>query len=418
GVLPAKQLADEPLPAIGDRLEVTVTGFDEDEGLLLLSRKDAVMAAAWETLQVGQNVEGVVTGHNKGGLEIKIDGIDAFIPISQIDRSRIESEDLPAYTNKRLRCRVIEFHRGEQKLVVSRREVMDEEAAAAREELFETLVEGQTVTGTVRTIMPYGAFVDIGGVDGLLPVRDMGYSRIEDPATVVAEGQQLELKVLKVDREEKKIALGLKQIQADPWADAEEKWPVDSIVSGRVTRLMDFGAFVELAEGVEGLIPIGEMTFERRISHPREIVNENEVVKVRVLTVDTQRNRISLSLKRVGDDPWMGASLRWPELTAVEGTVKRITDFGAFVELTPGVEGLVHISELADGRVHKVGDVVKEGDVIQAKVLSVDEDRRRIALSIKQVATMPDYTGAPSAEPEPSPQQPKRKKPLKGGLDR
>ena len=417
GVVPVSHFEDEPLPAVGDTIEVTITGRDDDEGLLLLSRKDAVMAATWETLEVGQSVEGVVTGHNKGGLELKINRIAAFMPISQIDRVRVEADDLASYVNKRLGCRVMEFQRSEQSLIVSHRALMEQEAAEARDHLFATLAEGKIVSGTVRTIMPYGAFVDIGGADGLLHVRDMGHGRIEDPTTVVSEGQQLELKVLKVDRDERKIALGLKQIKDNPWADADSKWPIDTVVSGRITRLMDFGAFLELAEGVEGLIPIGEMTFQRRIGHPREIVSENEVVKVRVMGVDIERQRISLSLKRVGDDPWMGASVRWPEGSVAEGPVTRVTEFGAFVELAPGVEGLVHISELAEDRVRSVGDVVNEGDTIQAKVLNVDEDRRRIALSVKQLAVTPEYTGPVADEAKPEKPRRKRKKPLRGGLD-
>ncbi|MEE9296769.1 MAG: S1 RNA-binding domain-containing protein [Phycisphaerae bacterium] len=417
GVLPAKQLGDDPVPSVGDDIEVIVTGYDEAEGLVLLSRKGAVRAATWETLTVGADIEGRVTGHNKGGLELVVDGIKAFMPISQIDLARVEDEDLPSFLNQRLRCRVSEIRRHEESLIVSRRAAMEQEAAEAREELLNTLAVGQVVSGTVRSIMPYGAFVDIGGADGLLHVRDMGYARINDPKEVVHEGQQLQLKVLKIDRQEQKIALGLKQTLANPWTDAETKWPVDTIVSGRVTRLADFGAFVELAEGVEGLIPISEMSFERRIERPKEIINENEVVKVRVMSVDTGRQRISLSLKRVGDDPWLGASVRWPEGSVASGVVTRVTGFGAFVELTPGVEALVHISELAEGRVQNVAEVLKQGQTVDAKVLSIDEDRRRISLSIKQLAMMPDYTGAGSDEPEPEMPKRKRKKPLKGGLD-
>ena len=258
--------------------------------------------------------------------------------------------------------------------------------------------------------------MDIGGADGLLHVRDMSHSRVEDPAEVVAEGQEVKVAVLKVDREEKKIALGLKQIAPDPWLGVEGRFPEDQIVTGRVTKLMDFGAFVELAEGVEGLIPISELTFERRVGHPREVVNEGDMVRVRVLGVDAERKRISLSLKRAGDDPWTGASVRWPVDGIVEGNVTRIADFGAFVELVPGVEGLIHISELADHRVRSVHEVVREGQLVQAKVLSVDEEQRRMSLSIKQLAATPGYTGM-ADEAEAAKPQEKRKKPLKGGLD-
>lgn len=415
GLLSVKQLGDEPIPAVGDSIEVLVTGYNEDEGLLVLSRKGAITAAAWDTIEVGQNVEGRITGHNKGGLELTIDGIDAFMPISQIERTRVDSDDLPEYLTRKVRCRVTEIRRHERALIVSRREVLDDEAREARKETVAQLVEGKIVTGTVKTIMPYGAFVDIGGVDGLLHIGDMSFKRIEDPREVVREGQKLELKVLKVDRETEKISLGLKQTLADPWTDAENKWPVDTVVSGRITKLMDFGAFCELEEGVEGLIPISEMSYERRINHPKEVVSENDVVKVRVLKTEPERKRISLSIKRLQDDPWIGAQVRWPVNSVVDGTVKRITEFGAFLELVPGVEGLLHISELSDTRVHSVSEVLKEGDAVQAKVVSVEEERCRISLSIKQLAASPDYTGHEAAEPEKP--KPKRKKPLRGGLD-
>ncbi|MCH8880652.1 MAG: S1 RNA-binding domain-containing protein [Planctomycetes bacterium] len=417
GVLSIKQLGDEPVPAVGDSVEVVVTGYNQDEGLLLLSRQGAVMAASWDTLAVGQDVEGRVTGHNKGGLELTVDGIDAFLPVSQIDRTRIDSDDLPDYVNQKMRCQITEVRRSEKSLILSRRIVLDAEAEVARKEQLATLVEGKVVTGTVKTIMPYGAFVDIGGVDGLLHIGDMGFERIEDPRKVVREGQKLELLVLKIDRETEKIGLGLKQLLADPWADAESKWPVDTVVSGRVTRLMDFGAFCELEAGVEGLIPISEMSFEKRINHPSEVVSENEVVKVRVMRVELDRKRISLSIKRLQDDPWIGAGVRWPVDSVAEGTVTRITDFGAFVELARGVEGLVHISELSAARVNSVTDVVKQGEKIQAKVVSVDEERRRIGLSIKQITASPDYTGIEAAEAEAAKPKPKRKKPLRGGLE-
>jgi small subunit ribosomal protein S1 len=419
GLLPALQFEDEPLPSIGQMVEVTITGYDASEGLLVLSRKGAVQAATWASLEEGMIVEGRVTGHNKGGLELVIDGIKAFMPISQIDRLRIESEELPGYVNKRLRCEVTDVRRDEQQVIVSRRNVLDREAAEEAKRKFETLVEGQIVSGLVKTIMPYGAFVDIGGTDGLLHVKDMSFTRVEKPEDVVKTGQRLEVMILRIDRDAKKISLGLKQVMPDPWADAQNKWPVDAMVSGRVTRIEGFGAFVELEPGVEGLVPISEMSFEKRIKHPSEVVKSGDVVKVRVLNVDLERRRIGLSLKRVGDDPWMGASLRWPEGAIVSGTVKRLAEFGAFVELTPGVEGLIHVSELAVERVRMPAEVVREGQQVQAKVLEVDEERRRISLSVKKIAEDPHYTGEVGADTAPAAPRPekKRKKPLKGGLE-
>lgn len=415
GILPAAQFEDEPLPKIGDTIEVTIEGYDEDDGLMMLSRLGAVMAAAWETLEMGQIVEGRVTGMNKGGLELKVDSIRAFMPISQIEIFRVE--DASTYLNQHLRCKVVEVDQANERLVVSRRALLEEEQAVKREELFKTLQEGAVVQGVVRSIMPYGAFVDIGGADGLLHIKDMSHARIKDPREVVREGLQLEVKVLTIDREARKIALGLKQVKADPWADVQSRFPEGEVVTGRVTKLMDFGAFVELGEGVEGLIPMGEMSFERRLKSAAEVLKEGDAVKVRVMSVDMARKRISLSLKRVGDDPWVGASARWPADSVVTGIVKRTTEFGAFIELTPGVEGMVHISELSDQRVRAVADVVKEGDTVSAKVIEVDEDRRRIALSIKALKASPDYTGEAPAETKPAAPAPKRKKPLKGGLE-
>lgn len=415
GVLPATQFEDQPLPKIGDIVEVTIAGYDRADGLLLLSREGAVTAAMWQTLEEGQLVEGRVTGHNKGGLELDVNGIKAFMPISHVELVRVE--DLAPYVNKRLRCQVIDVDETERQMTVSRRAVLELEAQETREKAFGSLVEGKILTGTVKSIMPYGAFVDIGGIDGLLHVRDMSHSRVDDPKTVVKEGQKLEVKILKVDRESRRISLGLKQVMPDPWTDAQNKWPVDSVVTGRIVKLMDFGAFTELEPGVEGLIPISEMTYERRLKHPSDILKEGDVVKVRVMTMELERKRISLSLKRLGDDPWMGASARWPAGSVVDGTVKRFAEFGAFVELTTGVEGLVHISEISDQRIRSAGDVLREGQAVKAKVLNVDEDAHRISLSIKQLVEMPDYTGPETAPTEPEKPKPKRKKPLKGGLD-
>jgi small subunit ribosomal protein S1 len=418
GILQATQFEDEPLPKVGDLIEVTIEGYDRSEGSLTLSRKGAAVATTWARLEEGQIVEGRVTGHNKGGLELDINGIKAFMPISQIELFRVE--ELAPYVNQRLKCQVSEIRRDEKSIIVSRRDILKFEEEQAREKKFATIVEGQTVTGVVRTIMPYGAFVSIGdGVDGLLHIKDMSHSRLKDPKEAVKEGQKLEVMILKYDREARKISLGLKQIMGDPWADVDVKYPVDSLLTGRVTRLMEFGAFVELEPGVEGLVPISEMTYERRINNPGEIVKEGDIIKVRVIRLELDKKRIALSIKQVGDDPWMGASVRWPENSVVQGTVKRIAEFGAFVELIPGVEGLVHVSELSDQRVRSVGDVAKVGQNVQAKVLSVDEEARRISLSIKQLATVPEYTGEHSASSTPSDAAAakKRKKPLKGGLD-
>jgi small subunit ribosomal protein S1 len=418
GILPAIQFEDEPLPREGDLIEVTIEGYDNAEGCLILSRKGAVMAASWQNMQEGQIVEGRVTGHNKGGLELDVDGIRAFMPISQIELFRVE-DNLAPYDNQRLKCEIVDVRRDERSIVVSRKAVLQEEAAEAKARTFQSLSEGDIVAGTVRTIMPYGAFVDIGGVDGLLHIGDMSYTRVADPKEIVKEGQKLQVKVLKIDRDTRKIGLGLKQVMPDPWSDVDMKYPPGTMVAGRITRLEQFGAFAEIEPGIEGLIPISEITYERRIAHPREAVKEGDVVNLVVLSNDVARRRISLSLKQAGVDPWQGASVRWPVDSVAEGVVKRTTEFGAFVELTPGVEGLVHISELTDEHVRKVESVVQIGQVVKARVLEVDEERRRVSLSIRQLKEMPDYMGEePPAAQVAAPTTPKkRKKPLKGGLE-
>ncbi len=415
GILPAIQFADEDMPAVGDTVEVTIERYDPEDGLLVLSREGAVTAATWDTLEVGQVVEAYVTGSNTGGLELKFNNIRGFMPVSHIDLAR--TEDMKPYIQTKILCEVLEIDRRRESVTLSRRAMLKRQEEEAKAELLATLAEGQVVDGTVRTIMPYGAFVNLGGVDGLLHIGDMAHRRVEDPREIVTEGQHVKVMVLKIDRENDRIGLGLKQALPDPWEGAEGKWPVDELVTGRITRLADFGAFVELEEGVEGLIPISEMSFERRIKHPGDVLSEGDTVQLRVLNVEPDRKRISLSLKRVGEDPWTGAAVRWAPDTVVEGIVTKLADFGAFVELAPGVEGLVHISELAEGHVRSVSEVVREGDSVQAKVLDVDEDRRRIGLSIKALKQDPDYTGdLESAMPESEPRK-KRKRPLKGGLD-
>ena len=384
--------------------------------MLRLTREGAIEKASWDSLEEGQIVEGLVTGSNTGGLELKINSLRAFMPISQIELSRVE--DTGGYLNTKMVCEVMEVNAAERNLIVSRKALLKREADAEAEKTWETLHEGKIVEGVVRNIMPYGAFVDIGGTDGLLHVKDMSHSRTEKPEDIVHVGQKLELRVLSIDKESKKIGLGLKQTQTDPWDGIEGKYALDSQVSGRIVKLMDFGAFIELEPGVEGLIPIGEMSF-RRIGHPREVVKEGDVVRVKVLRVESDRKRMSLSLKAAADDPWQGAEARWPAGSEIEGTVTRIMDFGAFVEIAPGVEGLVHISQLSDKRVATVKSVVSEGMTVKARVREVDEGRRRIGLSMRKEEAAGESTEGTMADLDAinaKADDRKRKKPLKGGL--
>lgn len=414
GLLPSSQFNDEPLPKVGDTVDVTIAGVDENEGLVMLSRQGAVLAATWDSLHRGQVVEARVTGKNKGGLEMSINGIRAFMPASQVEIHRVE--DMSPYVGQTLQAKVSEIDFANENIVVSRRDLLLQQQQELREKLWANIEEGQVVKGVVRNVMPYGAFVDIGGEDGLVHVSDLSHGHVDKPEDVVQPGQEVEVKILSIDREEKKIGLGLKQTQRDPWENIEQKYPVDELVTGKITRLVDFGAFVELEEGVEGLVPIGEITFGRRIGHPKEVLSEGETIKVRVLRVEPKRNRISLSIKRVGDDPWTGASARWPVGEKVSGVVTRIAEFGAFVELASGVEGLVHISELADRHVKSVEEVVKEGDTVEVRVLDVDEGKRRIGLTMKESTEVESGMSAAEYNAQKASESSKKKN-LKGGLD-
>ncbi len=383
GLLTTGQFSDEDLPGVGDEVEFTISNRSSDDGLVILSRSGAVEAANWDSLEVGAVVAGMVTGHNKGGLEVKVNSIRAFMPISQVERfGGIDADALPDYVNQKITATVMECNPRDKKLVISRRAYLDSQAAENRTAIFENLNEGDTVTGTVKTIMPYGAFVDLGGADGLLHVREMSYARVNNPRDIVQEGMELSVKVISIDREAEKIGLSLKAAKPDPWLAAATNYHEGDRVSGTIVKLMDFGAFVALEDGIEGLIPVSELSF-KRVHHPKEVVAEGQAVEAKILSVDPSRQRISLSLKQLGDDPWTGATTRWAPGTKLSGTVTRVADFGAFVQLAQGVEGLVHISELSDKHVKSVGEVVREGDSVEVRILDVSEQTHRISLSMK-----------------------------------
>jgi len=406
----ARSQFKEP-PGVGAHLELLVDRFDADAGLLILSREGAIKKAAWDSLAVGTLVEGRVTGMNKGGLEVDLQGIRAFMPASQVDATRMQ--DISLLIGERVRCEVIELDRRDKSVLVSRRKVIEAERAAARDKLLAELEAGQTRQGVVTRLLDFGAFVDLGGVEGLLHISDMSWSRLHEAREAVQPGQSLKVKVLKFDAETGRISLGLKQLAPDPWEQVARKYPVGSRLKGRVTRLADFGAFVELEPGVDGLIPISELSWIKRLRHPAEVVQEGQIVEVAVLRVEPDKKRVSLGMKQIEGDPWKDAASDFRENSVVTGKVCRLAEFGAFVELRPGVDGLVHISELSDKRVKSPREVVKEGDEVRVRVLSVDEKQRRISLSMKSLE-------AAAAPVEISPQgdraRRKHKKPLRGGL--
>ena len=403
---------DQP-PQAGQLHTFIVQGVDRETGLMRLSLREAKLEADFESLQAGDVIEARVTGVNLGGLELIIKNVRAFMPKSQVELERVE--DFTPYIGRRLECQITELDRKGKTLVVSRRRILERHREEMRQELKYSLAEGQTRKGVVRRLTDFGAFVDLGGIDGLVHVSDMSYGRVKHPREVVKVGDEVEVQILKIDLVRDRISLGMKQLQADPWNVVEGNYRAGQTVDGRVAKLMEFGAFVELEPGVEGLIPISEMSWTQRIRHPNEILNEGDTVRVAVLAVDIEKRKLTLSLKAMGADPWLGIQDRYLIDSVVSGAVTRIAAFGAFVQLEEGVEGLLHVSEMSERRVSRPDSVVKPGDVIQVRVKSVDVEQRRIGLSLKSLTS--DDGGA-VGESQAEVQAPrKRKRPLKGGLE-
>lgn len=415
GVLALDEFEPEKPPVVGQVFDLVPHGFDRDSGLMRLSLSEVRLDAEGGQLKVGDVVKAKVTGTNIGGLELRIHGVRGFMPLSQVDIVR--HEDTASFLNHWLECEVVEVDRRGKSAVLSRRRLLERQREADRKVLKEQLAEGQTRKGVVRRIAEYGAFVDLGGIDGLLHVSDMSYSRVNNAGDVVKVGDEVEVRILKIDWEKDRVSLGMKQLAPDPWSLVTTNFSLGATVDGKVTKLMDFGAFVELQPGVEGLIPVSEMSWTQRVRHPRDILNVGDSVRVAILAVDPAKRKLTLSLKALGEDPWKDIASKFQPETTVTGAVTRIVDFGAFVSLADGVEGLVHISQLSDQHVRRVSDVVEPGKVVQVRVLSVDPAQRRISLSMKS-ATPPA-----AAEPEtptetpaaPSPKK-KRERPLRGGL--
>jgi small subunit ribosomal protein S1 len=393
GMIPAADLRDPDgnlSVKRGDTFDVAVTGFD-NKGMATLSRVTGPRPRDWEGLNRAfenkEVVAGRVTGVVKGGFTVDL-GTRAFMPLS---RSGVrEAADMEKLVGQEIRCRIIKIDPDEEDVVVDRRSVMEEEANQMRQNTLDTLQEGAVVRGTVRSLSNYGAFIDIGGVDGLLHVGDISWSRVTDPATELAVGDVMDLKVLKVDKQTGKLSLGLKQMSTDPWEEAAAKLTPGERVTGEVTRLADFGAFVEILPGVEGLIHVSEMSWTKRVQRPGDILKKGERVEAVVLKVEPAVRRLGLGLKQVLGNPWDTIKDRYPNGKIVEGKVTRIAKFGAFVEVEEGIEGLVHISEFtSEKRIQSPSEVVKPGQVVRAVVLSADPETRRLQLGMKQLEATP-----------------------------
>lgn len=410
GVISRAQFLEGQEPAVGQEMEFVVDRYDASEGLLILNVRGAkAKNVSWDSLEIGQVVEGAITGANKGGLEIEIKGMRGFIPAGQVDLYHVP--DLSDYVGQRVAAEVMQVDRGSRNLILSRRNVLEREKEEAKKKLMAELAEGQTRRGTVRNVMDFGAFVDLGGVDGLLHVSEMSWRRGRQSAgEFVKAGDVLDVKILKIDPETGKLSLSLKQaIGSDPWIGAAEKYATGMTLTGRVAKVEPYGAFIEVEEGVEGLLPVSEMSYQR-IRHPGDLVKVGDTLKLVVLSMDPVNRKISFSLKQAGPDPWAKVEERYASEMIVAGTVTRVADFGAFIELEPGLEGLAHISELAARHVQKAEDVVKVGQNVRVRILEMDKEHRRMALSLKDIPAE-DSAAAPPSPPK------VRKVALRGGLD-
>ena len=380
GVVPLQQF-DRP-PRLGSIMDFVVDHIDEAQGLMFLSREGAISRTTWDTLHKGSVVEARVTGHNKGGLELELVGnIRAFMPASQIDLHHVE--DFEPLVGQKLEATVTEVDRKHKKVMLSRRAHLEHVRKTSKEKLLGTLEVGAVLDGKVSNIMDYGVFIDIGGVDGLCHVSDMSYQHVTKPADIVKQGDAVQVKVLKIDKDKGRIALGIKQVQPDPWDTATAGVSTGSEVTGTVTRTANFGAFIAVGEGVEGLLPISEISW-KRIGKCEDVISVGQSLRLKVLTFDPKKRKMSLSLKQLGGDPWSDAVAKFAVDSWVQGKVVSTQDFGAFVELEEGVEGLVHISELADGRVKNVTDIVNVGDEKNFRIKNIDTDKRKLALSLRK----------------------------------
>ncbi len=376
---------------VGDLVDVFVERKESETGLVNLSKEKADRFKFWEEISRAWNedqvIEGKVLSRIKGGLTVDI-GVPAFLPGSQVDIRPIRNlEKLIGNTYK---FKIIKLNRRRGNVVLSRRILLEKERESLRQKTLENLEEGQIVEGVVKNITDYGAFIDLGGIDGLMHITDMSWARITHPSDVLALGQKVKVKVLQFDRENQRVSLGLKQTQSDPWENITEKYPVGTRVKGKVTSITDYGAFVQLQEGVEGLVHVSEMSWTKRVRHPSKILSVGDEVEVMVLDLDTAQKRISLGLKQTTPNPWDTIAERYPIGTKIQGRIKNITDFGIFIGIDEGIDGLVHISDISwVQRLKHPSELYKKGQEVQAIVLNIDRESQRFSLGMKQIQKNP-----------------------------
>jgi small subunit ribosomal protein S1 len=376
----------------GDEVEVYLEHLEDQEGAVVLSKKKADFMRVWERIREAferdEPVTGTLVKKIKGGVVVDLMGVDAFLPGSQIALRRVPNID--ELLGQSYEFKIIKLNKRRRNIVVSRRVLLEAERKTKREVLMKELQVGQVRTGIVKNITDFGAFIDLGGVDGLLHITDMSYGRVSHPSEMVRLGQELQVKILDIDWERERISLGLKQLQEHPWKDVAAKYPVGTRVQGKVVSITNYGAFVELEPGIEGLVHISEMSWTRNVRHPSKIVSIGETIEAVVLKVDESEEKISLGMKQTEQDPWMALPQKYPVGTRLKGKVRNLTSFGAFVEIEPGIDGLIHISDMSwTKRVQHPSEVVKKGDEVEVLILNVDAENKRISLGLKQAQEDP-----------------------------
>ena len=377
---------------IGDRIDVFLEKKESEEGLLTLSKEKADRITIWRDIskscREGEVIEGEIVGKVKGGLSVDIGRILAFLPGSQIDLKPVRNLD--ALIGQRLKFKVIKFNRKRNNIVLSRRVLLDEERKQLREETLKNLNEGDIIEGTVKNLTDCGAFIDLGGMDGLLHITDISWGRIGHPSDRLSVGDRIKVKILRFDREKEKVSLGLKQALPDPWETVPQRYPAGSRIKGKVVNLTDYGVFVELEDGVEGLVHVSELTWSKKMKHPSKVVHAGDTVEVMVLDCDPVKRRISLGMKQVEPNPWALIEEKYPVGTKVVGRVKTVTDFGIFIGFDEGVDGLVHVSEMSwTKKIKHPGELYKKGQQVEAVVLNIDRKNQRFSLGVKQLTADP-----------------------------
>jgi len=379
-------------PEVGEEVEVLLESLEDDDGVVVLSKKKADFLRVWEKIREAHDadrpVKGTLVRKIKGGVTVDLMGVDAFLPGSQIALRRVPNiEDLIGET---YRFKIIKLNKRRRNIVVSRRVILEAEREKKRETLVKELLVGQVREGIVKNITDFGAFIDLGGLDGLLHITDMSWGRVGHPSEVVNIGESIDVKVLDIDWNRERISLGLKQLLPYPWTDIDKKYPVGSRVRGKVVSITNYGAFIELEKGVEGLVHISEMSWTRNVRHPSKVVSIGDDIEAVVLKVDPDDEKISLGMKQIEEDPWLALPVKYPTSTTLTGTVRNLTSFGAFVEIEPGIDGLVHVSDMSwTRRVEHPSEIVQKGQELEVMVLDVDAENKRISLGMKQLSDDP-----------------------------